>query len=361
MKFRFIRFLILEIAFFSVTVFSQNPQPTPPVESEIERITSEEIKINFSAFDSNGRFVADVKPEDIVIIDNGRIHQPSSIRRIPANVLILLDTGSEIAYAKRRSITVKTAASLVNSLQKEDSVALMQYGEKVTLLADWSTDKNLISTKLDERKLILSKRSAFFKALNEALKFLSDQKISNRHLVIISDGVDSFNDDKEKKLALENLLFSDVNVHVVSYTVMQKKALEYSSKNSPFKKPELPQGAEPPLRGSTPTVSVGTINLDRKMARKRKEQMEKLQSSETFLTEISESTNGEIFLPDSEEEMIDKMTQLAENIDSQYTATYIPKIPLSESEEKEQVRLIEVFSRRQGLIVQGKRKLVIKR
>ncbi|MFN3329707.1 MAG: hypothetical protein ACK419_02145, partial [Pyrinomonadaceae bacterium] len=104
--------------------------------------------------------------------------------------------------------------------------------------------------------------------------------------------------------------------------------------------------------------SIATIDLDRAMARKRKEQIEKLQKSESLLTEITESTNGEIFLPDSEEEMIGKMVQLAENIDSQYTATYVPKKPLAESEEGE-VRSVEVFSRRQGLIVRGKRKLVV--
>ncbi|GIU82668.1 MAG: VWA domain-containing protein [Acidobacteria bacterium] len=345
--------------FFSfVMTFAQNPRPTPPVEADVERVVSEEIKINFSAFDSNGNFVSDVGLKDIVILENGRIHEPSSIKRIPASVLILLDVGSEISYAKRRSITLNTARALINSLREGDSIALMQYGEKAELLADWTTDRASVLSRLDERKLNLAKRSAFFKALIEAVKFLNEQGLSNRHLVIISDGVDSFDRSEEKKTALQTLFSSDINVHVVSYTAIQKKAIKEVSKNSPFRKPDLPPGAEPPLRGSTPTVSIATIDLDRAMARKRKEQIEKLQKSESLLTEITESTNGEIFLPDSEEEMIGKMVQLAENIDSQYTATYVPKKPLAESEEGE-VRSVEVFSRRQGLIVRGKRKLVV--
>jgi len=359
LKFAFGFLLLCLILGSSAMVLCQNPQPTPPVKPDIERIVSEEIKVNFSAFDSNGKFVPDVGLKDIIILENGRIHGPSSIKRIPASVLILLDVGSEIPYAKRRSITLQTAKSLINSLQEEDSVALMQYGEQVELLSDWSTNKASILAHLDEKKLRLSRRSAFFKALGEAVRFLNDQRASNQHLVIISDGVDSFDKSDEKESALQTLFFSDINVHVVSYTAMQRKAMKEALKNSPFRKLELPPGAEPPfLCGSTPTVSVTTIDLDRTMARKRKEQMEKLQKSESLLMEISENTNGEMFLPDSEEEMFNKMVQLAENIDSQYTATYVPKKPLAESQEDE-IRLIEVFSRRQGLVVQGKRKLVV--
>ncbi|MCS6874115.1 MAG: VWA domain-containing protein [Pyrinomonadaceae bacterium] len=340
------------ILLFLISYLSAQEQEKP------ERITVEEIQINFSAFDSNGSFVPDVRLEDFVILENGRIHQPVSVRYLPANVLILIDVGSEMPYAKRRKISAQIARELVNSLRKEDLIAIMQYAEKISLVSDWTSDKKAIIEKLDERKLDIGKLSNFYLAIIEAVKFLQKAK-SNRHLVIITDGVDSSNQKETMRTALRDLLSSDVNVHVISWTSLQKRAIEESLKVSPsIKKPQLPPGAEPPIQGSTPNFPVLTINLDREMIKKRRQDIEKLKKSESFLTEISESTNGELFLPDSEEEMLTKAPQLALNIDSQYTATYIPKSPLSEAQDGE-VRIIEVFSKRQGLLVQGKRKLIV--
>jgi hypothetical protein len=295
----------------------------------------------------------------LVIIENGRLHQPTSVRRTPANVLILLDVSSEIAYAKRRRTTAETAQRLVNSLAENDSIAVMQYAEKVETIADWTKDKRMILEKLDERKLGFGRRSTFIRALDRAVDFFREAPADNRHLVIISDGVDSFNDEKARVATLKNLLSSDVNVHVVSYTRLQQNAIEGAKKSSTrTKRQELPPGAEPPVRGTTPAFSIGSINLDREMARKRREQAVQLKNSEQFLTLISEDTNGEIFLPETDAEMIDKMTQLAKNIDSQHVVTYTPKTPLNESPDGE-TRLIEVNSRRTGLAVQGRRKLVV--
>jgi Mg-chelatase subunit ChlD len=336
---------------------SPAPSPTPP--GDVERVETEEIKLNISAFDASGEFVRDVGTDDLVIVESGRLHQPTSVRRTSANVLILLDVGSEIAYAKRAKTTIETARSLIGALQENDSVAVMQYGDKVEILFEWTKDKDAVLQSLDEKKLGFGKRSAFFYALDKAVNYFRNASADNRHLVIISDGVDSFNDKQAKDATLKNLLSSDVNIHVVSYTRLQQKAIEGTKKNSSQRrKQELPPGAEPPVRGTTPTFSIGSINLDREMVRKRKEQAAQLERSEQFLTSIAEDTNGEIFLPETTQEMIEKMTQLAKNIDSQYVVTYTPKKTLNEAPDGE-VRLIEANSRRAGLAVQGRRKLVV--
>lgn len=332
--------------------------PTPPDEPA-ERVETEEIKLNISAFNSNGEFVTGLNAEDLVILENGRIHQPTSVRRTPANVLILLDVGSEIAYAKRRRTTSETAIGLVNSLQENDSIAVMQYADKVEVVSGWSKDRSAVTQKLDEKRLGFGKRSVFISALNAAVDFFRDAPTENRHLVIISDGVDSFNDGQAREAALGNLLSSDVNVHVVSYTRLQQNAIDDAKKTSVRRqKQPLPPGAEPPVRGTTPTFPIATINLDREMIKKRKEQSAQLKNSERFLTTIAEDTNGEIFLPETKEEMVEKMSQLAKNIDSQYVVTYTPKNPLNEAKNGE-IRLIEANSRRAGIAVQGRRKLIV--
>ncbi|HEX8736409.1 MAG TPA: VWA domain-containing protein [Pyrinomonadaceae bacterium] len=364
---KFSLFVVGLLFVFSASVWAQSgntrraePTPTPP--EQVERVDTEEIKLNISAFDPNGKFVSDLRIEDLVINEDGRLHQPTSVRRTAANVLILLDVGNEIAYAKRRAATSAAAIGLVNALRENDSFAVMQYGDKVEILSDWTKDKAAILNVLNDKKLGYGKRSVFNQALTTAVDFFRKTPTENRHLVLISDGVDTFNDARAKNQAIKNLLSSDINVHVISYTKLQQNAITMpKTRNSSVSRPkanDLPPGAEIPIHGTTPTYTVATINLDREMMRKRREQIARLKTSEQFLETLAADTNGEIFLPESVDEMVDKTAQLAKNIDSQYVVTYTPKRPLNEADDGE-TRQIEVSSRRAGIDVQGRRKLVV--
>ena len=96
---------------------AQKPTPTPIDDDKPEMVFAEEIKLNVSAYDLNGNFVSDVKKEDLVISEDGRLNQAISLRRIPANVLVVLDTGGEIRGAKRFKDTIAAAKNLIGALQ----------------------------------------------------------------------------------------------------------------------------------------------------------------------------------------------------------------------------------------------------
>ena len=128
--------LLIALLFaFSVSVFSQNPKPTPPETDEPEKIFIEEIKLNVSAVDREGNFVRDVKKEDLVINEDNILHQADSIRRIPANVLIVLDTGGELRMAKSIDQTRQAAKeSLIAALRGGDSIAIIEYHDRARIL-----------------------------------------------------------------------------------------------------------------------------------------------------------------------------------------------------------------------------------
>jgi VWFA-related protein len=366
---------LYRIKFFSLTLFvlylfgsftnAQTPTPTPETDDKPEKVFTEEIKLNILAFDDNGNFASGVNKEDLVVNEDGRLHQANSLRRIAANVLIVLDVGNEISFAKRNKTTAQAAKGLINALQAEDSVAVIQYGDKVEILAEWTQDREFLNKILDEKKLGIGKRSVFNQALDTAARFFQKTPLENRHLILITDGVDSFNNQRLKDSALKKLLSSDINVHVISYTALQqealapKKSIWQKGEPNPKRIPEevlitLPQAQQQTLR----LPRLGSVNTDREMIKKRKEESEKLKKSEAFLTTLAEDTNGEIFLPATTEEMTAKTAQLAKNIDSQYVLTYTPKRALSDSNDGE-TRIIEVSSRRAGLQVQAKRKLIV--
>jgi VWFA-related protein len=349
---------------FSVSVYSQTPKPTPPDTDEPEKIFTEEIKLNVSAIDREGNFVRDVRKEDLVINEDNILHQADSIRRIPANVLIILDTGGEMRQAKSIDHTRKTAKSLIAALRAEDSIAIIEYHDKARILAEWMTDRAFLNQILDS-KLNFGRRSVFLDAIELAGGFLQKSKVDNQHLVLISDGTDSINKRSERDRAMNDLLASSVSVHVISYTRLEREKIDPKTKSTtksppPKAMPEeviatLPQG----VRDMVNAPKVGpTIVTDRGFLRKMRERQDALIEGEKFLSDLAENTSGQFVLPETREEMLAKTTLVAQVIDSNYVITYTPKRPLSEAKPGE-VRSIEVTSKRPGLQVLSRRKLAV--
>lgn len=211
-------------------------------------------------------------------------------------------------------------------------------------------------------------------ALDAAIKYFYQTPMENRHLVLITGGTDSFNDQALRDSVSKNLIASGITVHVISYTQLRQTALksqksifqegEYKPKRMPEevaetlpnpKRPGKKQQVTPRDMAKMPRLS--SITLDRERNRRGKADSERLETGEQFLAKISEDTNGEVFLPEDFDEIIEKTAILARNIDSQYVVTYVPKRPLKDSAAGE-IRQIEVSSRRAGLQAQARRKLI---
>lgn len=352
-----ILFFVSLLFISSFSLFAQTPTPTP---EKPEVVYTEEVKVNISAVDLDGNFANSLKKEDLVINEDGRLHQANIIQHIPAKVLILLDTGGESRVAKDFKTTRNTAKNLINLLQNDDQVALMQYHDKIELISDWTSDKQQLLNILD-KKMSFGSRSRFTDAINQATEFLGKANTENRHLVLIGDGLDSIVNQEQRKTAIRNLTALNVNVHILSYTGMEQQVVEQRRKSvsgGGRSAINLPPGASDPNPSVVRGVPIATINLDRAMMRKIKERGEALKQSERDLTQLSEDTNGVLYLPLDRDEMIAKTDSLAKNIDSQYVVTYTPKRPLNESPNGEE-RTVEVTSKRDNVIIQGKRKLIV--
>jgi hypothetical protein len=115
---------------------------------------------------------------------------------------------------------------------------------------------------------------------------------------------------------------------------------------------QLPNG----VRDVATAPKFKTINLDRTMLRRLKARKADLENAEVQLNSIAENTNGEMIVPTSLDEMVEKTALVAKMIDASYVVTYIPKVPLTENSPE---RNIEVTSKRDGLIIQARRKLVV--
>jgi len=101
-----------------------------------------------------------------------------------------------------------------------------------------------------------------------------------------------------------------------------------------------------------------TINMDRTLIKQMKARKADLEVSQDQLEKLAENTNGEFILPQTVDEMTEKSSLVARMIDSTYVVTYTPKLSVVGTRGRAE-RNIEVTSKRPGLVVQARRKLVI--
>lgn len=357
-------YLTAAIIFFAMadSIAAQSGRVTPtPTPDDTVRIDTEEVKVNILAFDEDDNFFRDVRPEDVVINENNILHQAASLRRLPANVLIVMDTGGELRSVKTLDQTRKTALAVINALRPEDNVAIMQYADKVQLMEDWTNDRERLHAAV--RRTKFGRRSVFVNAVRTATEMLSKLPEDNRHMVLITDGTDSMTNSLDRTIAFRNVLSTDINVHVISYAKMEAAVIEPRTKalrNTPPPKAmpdEIAATLPPGVRDNAQSPKIGpTVILDRKHLQTMRQRKADLENADAAMLVLTEDTNGTFTDPITFDEMFAKAALIAKHIDAAYVLTYIPKFPLSQGGGE---RRIEVTSKRPGLVIHARRKLVI--
>jgi Mg-chelatase subunit ChlD len=341
------------------------PTPTPtPRADDIDRVVTEEIKLNVLAFDERGNFFPEVTKDDLVITENNILHQPESVRRLSANVLIVMDTGGELRAVKTLERTRRVATGIVNALRAGDSIAVLQYSDKAEIVSEWTDSKEQALSAIKRTRF--GRRSAFADALKLATDFMLRSPIENRHMILITDGTDSAGRSSDVFDAFRRLMTTDISVHVLSYTAMEAADIEPRTKNTSNNPP--PRAMPPEVAATLPNgvrdqataVRIGpSINLDRTLLKRMRARKSELETVEAQLDKLAETTNGEFILPLNFDEMEQKTALVAKMIDSSYVVTYTPKVPVVGTRGIAE-RTIDVTSRRDGLIVQARRKLLIR-
>jgi VWFA-related protein len=366
--------LILAIISLSAIARGQSgakpsPSPTPkPEDQETVRVFTEEVRLTIAATDTYGHYDPSLTIEDVLVIENGEQQQIKSIQHLPTNVLLLLDVGNQLGL-KNTNLTREAALAVIARLFAGTRFEVMQFAMKPEIVKPWTTDKSGIEELL-KRKLLSGKSSRLTDALAAAADQFKETAPGTRHIVIISDGVDTPGGKVTMANALKQLNSIQASVHVLSYTAMER--LELQAKTNPVSKGDGIQrdgqpGGNPVANGDptlppgttrNPSFKIGSIDTDVAMRRKRKEYERATRDSEKQLTTIAEESGGRIFLPVNSSELMAQADNVARDIGSQYVLTYRPRRPLSQAKPGE-YRIVEVASRRVGLYLRSRKGYVV--
>jgi VWFA-related protein len=341
------------------------PSPTPPAQQdEPIRVFTEEVRLQVIAKDQFGHYDPTVTPDDILVLEDGVAQPIKSVRRIPANVLIVLDTGGELSglggLSKRLDVTREVGLALINQLSEGPSIAVMQFNSSPELLQPWTDDRKALR-KVLEKKLSGGKRARFSDAVAAAAKLLEDRPEGSRHVVFVTDGVDTPGGKITRAQAIKQLAAARATVHIISYTEFVRQPRGKNTKG-PIAIGQLPTSTDP-IRSTDPTQPPGqnrspsfgvAVRFDPAMKRQRKAYEAEVKKSQQLLTEMAEETGGHIFLPKTRDEMIAHAKEAAREVGAEYVVTYRPKRPLASAAQGE-YRRVEVASRRVGLSLRSRR------
>jgi len=251
-------------------------------------------------------------------------------------------------------------------------VSVLQFNSRAEIVQDWTADK-LEAIKALDRKLFAGERAVLSEAIALATLRLQDMPVGSRHLVLISDGVETPTEREQYNDVIGGLIKTGVTVHVISYTSLlgvMKKQFRTSRPREKSRHPEemimslprnkRPNDPRPDLVDQLRAKGGTTIDLDPALRRRRQEYEIAVESSERRLTELARETGGGMWLPTSLTEMINHSGEVAREIGSQYIITYRPKRPIT-SGAVGTYRRVDVISRRNGLRVRSRRSYIAPR
>ena len=367
-----VRLTLIAVSVFVISFSCQaqiNPPPKPPesdVAQDSVKTFIEEVRIPIIAKDANGRFDPTVELSDLMVRENGIVQPLKSVFRMPASVMLVLDTGGDLNRAKDVRLTREVAKELLSNLHQEHRVSVMQVNNHVELIQPWTSARAEAIKSLDQ--LLPNKHSVLLKGLLAAVDQFSKIAPGNSHLVLMSDGVDGNAAQLDLSEAYRALIEANITLHIISYASLGA----HGTQTIPTR-PRVKSAVDPHLIDALPSTrhpgdptpdlktmmkNKGGTLLDIDLLFRKNIKGEMAERAEEFLI-LTEETGGNLSLPGSGDAMISEAHEIARDINSQYVMSYKPVQPFNASVNGE-YRRVEVISRRVGLTVRSRRGYVAK-
>ncbi len=189
--------------------------PKKAEESQAIRVEVEMVSLPVVVTTKEGKRITDLTKADFQVYEDGVPQEIAGFAATdePISVVLALDTSgsTELKLARIQNEAIR----FVNSLHPDDSVAVMSFSDDVSLLEDFSIDRNKNAYGIKETRsggwTVLYE--AVWLALQEVLKPVKERKA----LVLFTDGVDTRSRKASEKETLELARESYATVYSVYF------------------------------------------------------------------------------------------------------------------------------------------------
>jgi VWFA-related protein len=272
-----------------ITLWGQQDTQNP---AETIRRRVDRVNVGVIVTDARGQFVEGLRREDFSVLDNGVAQPLTDFAAIeePAQVLLLIEAGPAVYFLEGGHM--QAAYSLLNGLSAGDRVAVVKYAEAPQAISDFSADKSIAGSALDQLRFNLGFGSLnMSSSLSTVLGWLGKVQ-GKKTIVLLSTGVDTSPEGEAQSL-LQTLKITDVRVLAVSLA-------------GELRNP-LPAGKKKKSSAGIPAES--SLQLDR---------------ADQLLKEISEAAGGRAYFPKNDGEFSAAYAEIAQLVRHEYSLAFAP-------------------------------------
>ena len=194
--------LIDSIRKVSPKMFGDFAKTLPPREKEptlvrraapgqfVSALSPQLLRFNASVTDRNGRAIGGMKESDFTVYENGVQREVAKVvpTTEPFNLVLLLDVSGSVE--ERIEFIRKAARDFLRTASRQDRIAIISFRDDIQVISDFSTDRTMLSRKLDE--IDAGGGTALYDALGyvlaDTVKKLRGERTA---VVILSDGDDN--------------------------------------------------------------------------------------------------------------------------------------------------------------------------
>jgi len=180
------------------------------------------VAVDVAVTDRQGRSVADLTPDDFMILEDG---QPQEVRSadlvgLPYSILLLVDRSPRDNKSNWPKFVVKSVDLFLKNLRGPDRLAVAGFDDRVAVLVDWRRSKNGTVQKVMLRKSTQPTR--FFEAVDwasEEMEYVADPARQAQPFIGGRRGVIVFTDGRDRDMYPELQRVGGQNVPDPRYTV----------------------------------------------------------------------------------------------------------------------------------------------
>lgn len=250
----------------SPKMFGDYARTLPPIEREptlarsaapsqfVTAIAPQMMRIHASVTDRYGRAIGDLKSSDFTILENGDERKVMSVAPAnePFNLVMLLDVSGSVE--ERIDFIRKAARDFLKTASPQDRISIISFRDDIQIIANFSTDRRLLSKKLDDIEAggATALYDSLAYVLSTALKPLRGDRTA---IVILSDG-----DDNKSFIPLPALLAATSESGALIYPLYVPSGL------IPETSVARPESTADPLRSRYLTLTTRADEDGRKLA-----------------------------------------------------------------------------------------------
>jgi VWFA-related protein len=161
-----------------------------PTNKIVSVVAPQLLRFNASVLDRHGRAIRGMRESDFTVWENGVERRVTNVAPAnePFNLVLLLDVSGSVE--ERMDFIRKAARDFLRTTSPQDRISIISFRDDIQIISDFSTDRQLLSKKLDE--IDAGGGTALYDALGyvlaEPLKRLRGERTA---IVVMSDGDDN--------------------------------------------------------------------------------------------------------------------------------------------------------------------------